>query len=261
MREDEMARPKGAVHPVNEMLPLGPLFLYGLQHVLAMYAGAVAVPLILSNAIGLTHEQTIYLINADLFTCGLATLIQTLGLWKLPIGMKMPIVQGCTFTAVTPMILIGKAHGLPAIYGSTLVAGTITVILSPYMGRLLAFFPPVVSGTIITIVGVSLLPVAVNWAAGGNPHAPDYGDIRYAILAFAVLIVILFIYRFSSAFIANIAVMLGLVFGTLIAIPLGFTNFSRVGDAAWFGVTTPFRYGWPTSSIAGSRREASQRCR
>ncbi|WP_394850307.1 purine permease [Pendulispora brunnea] len=237
---------KGAVHPVDEMLPFGALFLYGLQHVLAMYAGAIAVPLILSNAIGLTHEQTIYLINADLFTCGLATLIQTLGLWKLPVGMKIPLIQGCTFVAVTPMILIGKAHGLPAIYGSILVAGTITVILSPYMGKLLAFFPPVVAGTIITIVGVSLLPVAVNWAAGGNPHAPDYGDPRYAALAFVVLVFILLIYRFSSGFISNIAVMLGLALGTLVSIPLGFTNFSAVADAGWLGITTPFKYGWPT---------------
>ncbi|WP_394828854.1 nucleobase:cation symporter-2 family protein [Pendulispora albinea] len=238
------------LHPVDEMLPFGALFLYGLQHVLAMYAGAVAVPLILSNAIGLTHEQTIYLINADLFTCGIATLIQTLGLWKLPIGMKIPLIQGCTFVAVTPMILIGKEHGLPAIYGSILVAGTATVFLSPYMGKLLAFFPPVVSGTIITIVGVSLLPVAVNWAAGGNPHAPDYGDPRYAVLAFVVLVFILLIYRFASGFIANIAVMLGLVFGTLVSIPLGFTHFAKVADAGWLGITTPFKYGWPTFQVS-----------
>jgi len=237
---------RSAVHPVDEMLPLGALFLYGLQHVLAMYAGAIAVPLILANAIGLTHEQTIYLINADLFTCGIATLIQTLGLWKLPVGMKIPLIQGSTFVAVTPMVLIGQAHGLPAIYGSILVAGTITVILSPYMGKLLAFFPPVVSGTIITIVGVSLLPVAVNWAAGGNPHAPDYGDPHFAVLAAMVLLFILLIYRFSTGFIANIAVMLGLVLGTLVSIPLGFTNFSAVSAAAWLGITTPFKYGLPT---------------
>src|SRR5258705_11972138 len=132
------------VHPVDEMLPFGALFLYGLQHVLAMYAGAVAVPLILSNAIGLTHDQTIYLINADLFTCGVATLIQTLGLWKFPIVMKLPIIHGCTFVAVTPMILIGKEHGLPAVYGAILVAGAITVLLTPYIGEQVAVFLPLV---------------------------------------------------------------------------------------------------------------------
>ena len=89
-------------HPVDEKLPLNQMFLYGLQHVLAMYAGAVAVPLILANALGLEKEQLIYLINADLFTCGLATLIQTLGLWNM--GIKLPIIQGVTFAAVTPMI-------------------------------------------------------------------------------------------------------------------------------------------------------------
>ena len=78
-----------ATHPVDEILPPGKLFLYGLQHVLAMYAGAVAVPLIIANALGSDKEQLIYLINADLFTCGIATLIQTLGFWKM--GIKIPI--------------------------------------------------------------------------------------------------------------------------------------------------------------------------
>src|SRR3989442_1183592 len=98
-------------HPVDQMLPWSQLLVYGLQHVLAMYAGAVAVPLIVASALKLSQEQLIYLINADLFTCGVATVIQTLGIWKTPVGIKLPVIQGCTFAAVTPMILIGKAHG------------------------------------------------------------------------------------------------------------------------------------------------------
>ena len=106
---------ENVMHPVDEKLPLGKLFGYGFQHVLAMYAGAVAVPLILANALGLSKEQLIYLINADLFTCGIATLIQTLGFWNM--GIRIPIIQGVTFAAVTPMIIIGKTHGLSGIYG------------------------------------------------------------------------------------------------------------------------------------------------
>lgn len=237
-------------HPVDQMLPWGQLIVYGLQHVLAMYAGAVAVPLILSFAIGLSQDKLIYLINADLFTCGVATVIQTLGLWRTPVGIKIPIIQGCTFAAVTPMILIGKAHGLTTIYGSIIIAGIITFLISPYFSRLLRFFPPVVTGTIITIIGVSLLPVAVNWAAGGNPSSPQYGDVGFITLAFAILIVILLIYRLFKGFISNIAVLLGLIVGTLIAIPLGFTDFSGVTTAAWVGITTPFRYGFPTFDLA-----------
>src|SRR4051794_2038317 len=117
-----------STHPVDEMLPAPKLIVYGAQHVLAMYAGAVAVPLIVANGLSLPKEQLIYLINADLFTCGLATLIQTLGIGAL--GVRLPIIQGVTFAAVTPMILIGKNVGLTGIYGSVIAAGFLTLVVS-----------------------------------------------------------------------------------------------------------------------------------
>ena len=235
-------------HPVDQMLPLGQLFTYGLQHVLAMYAGAVAVPLIIANALGLSKEQLIYLINADLFTCGIATLIQTIGFGNM--GIQMPVIQGVTFAAVTPMIIIGKTHGLTGIYGSIMVAGLVTYLMSPYFSRLIRFFPPVVTGTIITIIGVTLMPVAVRWAAGGNPAAKDFAAFPYICMALITLILVLFFYRYFKGFLSNIAVLLGLIVGTLIAIPLGMVNFSQVPTAAWMGVTTPFAFGMPTFDLA-----------
>lgn len=235
-------------HPVDEMLPLGQLFTYGLQHVLAMYAGAVAVPLIIANALGLSKEQLIYLINADLFTCGIATLIQTIGFGNM--GIKMPVIQGVTFAAVTPMIIIGKTHGLTGIYGSIMVAGLVTYLMSPYFSRLIRYFPPVVTGTIITIIGVTLMPVAVRWAAGGNPAAKDFAAFPYISMALITLILVLFFYRYFKGFISNIAVLLGLIAGTAIAIPFGMVNFSQVSTAAWMGVTTPFAFGMPTFDTA-----------
>ena len=235
-------------HPVNEMLPLSKLFVYGLQHVLAMYAGAVAVPLIVANALGLSGEQLIYLINADLFTCGIATIIQTVGFGNM--GVKIPMIQGVTFAAVTPMILIGQAHGLTGIYGSIIVAGIITYLVSPYFSSLLRFFPPVVTGTIITIIGVTLMPVAVRWAGGGNPAANDFASAPYILLALVTLALVLFFYRFFKGFISNIAVLLGLLCGTLLASFFGMVNFSKVSDAAWLGVTTPFAFGYPTFDAA-----------
>jgi len=234
-------------HPVDEKLPLNQMFLYGLQHVLAMYAGAVAVPLILVNALGLEKDQLIYLINADLFTCGLATLIQTLGFWNM--GIKLPIIQGVTFAAVTPMILIGKEHGLTGIYGSVMVAGIIVYFVSPYFSRLIRFFPPVVTGSIITIIGVSLLPVAVRWAGGGSPGAKDFGNLHFLGLAFLVLVLVIFFYRYFTGFLSNIAVLLGLAAGTLIAIPFGLVNFSGISNAAWVGITTPFAFGLPVFDL------------
>jgi uric acid transporter len=100
------AEPRGepAVHPVDEVLPPGKLAIYGIQHVLAFYAGAVIVPILLAAAIGLSREQLVFLISADLFTCGVASLIQSVGFWK--IGVRLPLLQGVTFTAVAPMISI-----------------------------------------------------------------------------------------------------------------------------------------------------------
>ncbi|HWR41750.1 nucleobase:cation symporter-2 family protein [Sporomusa sp.] len=230
------------------MLPKGQLFIYGLQHVLAMYAGAVAVPLIIANAIGLTKEQLIFLINADLFTCGIATLIQTLGFGNM--GIKIPMIQGVTFAAVTPMIIIGKTHGMTAIYGAIIVAGFITYLAAPYFSKLIRFFPPVVTGTIITIIGVTLMPVAVMWAAGGNPTAPNFASPENITLAFVVMILVLFFYKYFTGFLSNIAVLLGLISGTIIAIPLGMVNFSQVSSASWVGITTPFWFGLPTFDAA-----------
>ena len=239
---------KNSIHPVDEMLPLGKLLAYGLQHVLAMYAGAVAVPFILANALGLSQEQLIYLINADLLTCGIATIIQTVGFGNM--GIRIPLIQGVTFAAVTPMIIIGKAHGLQGIYGSIIVAGIVTYLASPYFSRLIRFFPPVVTGSIITLIGVTLMPVAVRWAAGGNPAAPDFAAAPYIGLAMVTLMLVLFFYRYFKGFLSNIAILLGLISGTLIAIPLGLVKFSQVASADWFGITTPFYFGLPTFDLA-----------
>ena len=236
-----------SVHPVDERLPLGQTFLYGLQHVLAMYAGAVAVPLIVANAIGLSTEDLIYLINADLFTAGIATLIQTLGPCKM--GSKLPIVQGVTFAAVSPMIMIGQADGLTAIYGAVIASGLFMFLMSPFFSRLVGFFPPVVTGSVITIIGLSLLPVAVRWAGGGNPAAADFGSIPTLLLSAFVLLLVIIFYRWFSGVWRNISVLLALVIGTVVASFYGYTDFCHIGKADWLGLVTPLHFGVPTFDI------------
>ena len=235
------------VAPVDETLPKGQLFTYGLQHVMAMYAGAVAVPLIIANALGLPQEQLIYLIQCDLLVGGVATLIQTLGFLNL--GVRRPIMDGVSFAAVAPMILVGQTHGLAGIFGGTIAAGVIGYLISPFFSRLLRFFPKVVSGSIITLIGLSLLPVAVRWAGGGDPTAPDFADVGNLALALTVLIIIIALYRALKGFWSNIAVLLGLVIGTLLAASLGMTNFSQVSTAAWFQLVTPLAFGMPIFDV------------
>ena len=213
-----------------------------------MYVGAVAVPLIVGGAMKLPPADLAYLINADLLVSGLATLLQCVGVWRF--GVRLPIMQGCSFTAVTPMVLIATTGGgLPAVYGAVIVAGLLTVVLAPYFGRLLRFFPPLVTGTVITIVGVSLLPVAANWAAGGL-GSPSYGAPGNIAMAAAVLLVIVLVHRYARGAFGRIAVLAGIVAGTLAAVPLGFTDFSAVGEAGLFGVSTPFHFGLPAFESA-----------
>ncbi|MFD4553650.1 nucleobase:cation symporter-2 family protein [Streptomyces sp. NPDC058469] len=232
------------VHPVDEVPPVRQLAAFGLQHVLAMYAGAVAVPLIVGGAMKLSAADLAYLITADLLVCGIATLIQCIGFWRF--GVRLPIMQGCTFAAVSPMVLIGTTGGgLPAIYGSVIIAGLAIALLAPVFGRLLRFFPPLVTGTVILIIGLSLLPAAGNWAAGGQ-GAKDFGEPKNIALAAFVLAVVLGVQRFAPAFLSRIAVLIGMAVGLVAAVVFGFTDFSGVGDADWVGISTPFHFGTPT---------------
>ena len=238
------------VHPVDEVLPIPQMFLYGLQHVLSMYAGVVSVPLIVGTALELSPAQITYLLSAGLFISGLATMLQTLGVWR--IGARLPLVQGTSFAAVATMLAIGVPlggeAGLRAIYGSLIVAGAIAFCLAPFFTRLLKLFPPVVTGVVITVIGVSLLPVAVRWASG-TPNTPEYGSMRNVSLAGATSLIIILIYRFLPGFFSRVAILLGLVLGTLVAIPAGATDFGRIGDAAVFQLTAPFHFGFPTFQI------------
>ena len=168
------------VHPVDEKLPAPRLAALGLQHVLVMYAGAIAVPLIVGRALKLTPEQVALLISADLFCCGLVTLIQSLGFTRW-FGIKLPVMMGVTFAAVGPMVAIANAmpgvDGARAIFGAIIGAGIVSMLIAPVVSKLLRFFPPVVTGTIIAIIGISLMRVGVGWAMGGPAPLAQSVDV------------------------------------------------------------------------------------
>ena len=227
----------------NQPLKLASL---GIQHVLAMYAGAVIVPLIVGGALGLSGEQLTYLVSIDIFMCGIATLLQV---WSNRFfGIGLPVVLGCTFTAVGPMIAIGGQYGISAIYGSILVSGLFVIAISKYFGKLVRFFPPVVTGSVVTIIGITLIPVAMNNMAGGQGSA-DFGSLENLALAFGTLVFILFLYKFFTGFVRSVSILLGLMAGTAVAFVLGKVDFSAVGDASWFHMAKPFYFGMPTFEI------------
>ena len=277
------------VHPVDEILAPPKLFTLGLQHVLVMYAGAVAVPLIVGRALKLDPADVAFLISADLFVCGIATLIQSFGATQW-FGIKLPVMMGVTFAAVGPMVAMANASGGPegarVIFGAIIAAGVISILIAPLVSRMLQFFPPVVTGTIILVIGVSLMRIGINWVFGnpvgptapqivdpahaewlkavtegavaaGLPEAPAglalapkvdnpaYAPLGNMAVSAVVLAAILLIARFGKGFVANISVLLGIVVGAVIAIAMGSMTFSKVADAAWFDIITPFHFGMP----------------
>jgi NCS2 family nucleobase:cation symporter-2 len=237
------------VRPADEMLPAPRLAALGLQHVLVMYAGAVAVPLIVGRALKLPPEQIAFLISADLFVCGLVTLIQSLGLPG--VGIRLPVMMGVTFASVSPMLAMAAnpSIGLLGIYGAVIVAGIFGILLAPFMSRLLPLFPPVVTGTIIAVIGISLMRIGINWAGGGLPTAPTFGAPFNLGMALFVLLVILAVTKYGKGFIANVAVLTGIVVGCIVAAVLGEMSFAKVASAPWFGLVLPLQFGMPTFDL------------
>ncbi|OON73097.1 xanthine permease [Klebsiella pneumoniae] len=218
----------------------------GMQHMLAMYAGAIIVPLIVGGGLGLNQNELTYLVSIDLLMCGVATILQALS--NRFFGIGIPVVLGCTFTAVGPMIAIGKQYGVSSIYGAIIAAGLFVVIFAKLFGKLVKLFPPVVTGSVVTVIGVTLVPAAINDMAGGV-GSKDFGSLENLALAFGVLLFIIIMYRFFDGFIRSISILLGLLFGTIVAAFMGKVSLQAVGEADWFHGIQPFYFGTPTFEL------------
>ena len=246
------------IHPVDEVLPVPRLLALGLQHVLVMYAGAVAVPLIVGRALKLPPEDVAFLISADLFACALATLVQCVGFPG--VGIRLPVMMGVTFASVSPMLSMAASPeiGLLGIYGSVIAAGLFGILVAPFVSRLLPLFPPVVTGTIILVIGISLMRVGINWAGGGLPTLtrvvdgvpgafpnPAYGQLQGLGISAFVLLFVPGLIKWGSGFVENVAVLLGIVAGALLASILGVMHFDKVIAAPWADIVIPLRFGVP----------------
>ena len=226
------------------MLSNGKSAALGLQHVLAMYAGAVIVPLLIGGALNFTPEEMTYLVSIDIFMCGVATLLQ-LTVNKF-FGIGLPVVLGCAIQAVSPLILIGSNQGIGAMYGSIIVAGIFIILISGVFSKIKRFFPPVVTGTVITVIGLTLIPVALEKMGGGSKTMTDFGSTKFLVLAFVTIATILIVQIYGIGFMRSISVLIGLLVGTGLAAFLGMVNLAPVAEATWFHMPQPFYFGRPT---------------
>ena len=240
--------PARAIRPEDEFLGVGPSFGYGFQHVLTMYGGIIAPPLIVGGAAGLSANEQALLVACCLFVGGLATVLQSFGIRFF--GSQLPLVQGTSFAGVATMTaIVNGGGGIQAVFGAVMVSAAIGFVLAPFFARIIRFFPPVVTGVVITTIGLSLFPVAAQWAMGGAAVAAkgDENAIFHNVcLAGATLLIIMVLSKVRSALVSRLSILLGIVLGTLLAVALGMADFSRVGDGALFALPQPFAFGAPT---------------
>ena len=243
-----MSEHEKALSPEHEFLGVSKSAAYGLQHVLTIYGGIIAPPLIVGTAAGLSGMEIGLLIAAALFVGGLATILQTIGIKY--VGAKLPLVQGVSFAGVATMVaIVTTGGGLQAVYGAVIVASLIGFFLAPYFSKIIRFFPPVVTGCVITIIGLSLLPVAVRWMMGGNKAAPNWGSAENIGLAMVTLAVVIALNLSRHAAIRRLSILLAIVIGTLLAFIAGFGDFTKVSQGAWFQVPHFFAFGMPTFEV------------
>ncbi|QVQ51816.1 purine permease [Spiractinospora alimapuensis] len=231
--------------PEDEKLPIHLQITYGTQHILAMYAGVITPPLIVGAAAGLTVADIGILVSAALLVSGLGTLLQTLGVWRF--GARLPLVIGISFVPVATMTALADESGLPVVFGATLAAGLFGLLVAPFFAGLVRFFPPVVTGSVITVIGISLVPVAVGWVAAGAESAPASGDLA---LAGATLLIVLILSWVLPGVWSRMAILGGLVLGTVIAALFGRVDFSAVGDGPVFSFGQPLYFGFPEFEVA-----------
>ncbi|MBR9905003.1 MAG: purine permease, partial [Gammaproteobacteria bacterium] len=230
-----------AMPPLSKAIPLG------LQHIMAMFAGNVTPPIIIAGVIGANPAEQIFLIQVALFVAGVSTLVQTIGIG--PFGARLPIVQGTSFGFLPVALPLAKAFGLPAVLGASFVAGLLQIVLGAFLKKIRHWFSPVVTGIVVLLIGITLMPVGLNYAAGGV-GADDFASPGNLTLALFVLSITIAVHQYGRGFIKASSILFGLMAGYLVAIALGKVDFTSLSNAAWFALPKPLEYGMTFSGTA-----------
>lgn len=238
--EKSVAQKSSMLYQIEEKPPLGVSILLALQHILAAFAGIIAVPLVVGSALGLSVEETSLMVSASIFVAGLTTVLQSKGLG--PIGSRVSGMMGTDFTFANPAISVGSQFGMAGVVGATLAGSLVEIILSRFIKPLMRFFPPLITGTVVSLIGITLLPVSMDWAAGGS-GAPDYASVENVSIAFVVMVFTLALNHYGKGLFSTASVFFGMVFGYLLCLFLGKIDLSAVNDATWIALPKVFHYG------------------
>jgi len=228
----------------NKKLPLSQSIPLGIQHVLAMFAGNITVPIIIASIFGQTTEQKIFLIQMALFVAGIATIIQTVGFGK--IGARLPIIQGTSFAFIPVMAPFAKA-GLGAVFTAAFIGGIFQMWIGKMLKPIRYMFPPLVTGIVVLMIGISLLKVGFMYAGGGgwlmNNKPEAFGNASHLFIAFTVLIVALVAHQKGKGMVSSASILIGMVVGYIVAMAMGMINYEKIASADWFALPMPLQYG------------------
>ena len=230
----------GLTYEVDDNPSLPKKILFGLQHIFAAFSGIVVVPLVIAGTLGFDSAMTTALISASILASGIATIVQARGVGK--VGSRVACIMGTDFTFVSPAISVGQTLGMAGIVGATILGSFFEIILSYFIKPLMKLFPPIVTGTVVCLIGLTLLPVSIDWAAGGS-GAADYGSLRNLSIAMLVMIITLILNRYGKGMLSSASILIGMTIGYLICIPLGMVDFSAIKEASWFSMPKIFQYG------------------
>ena len=228
------------IYGVDDDLDLPKKVLFGLQHIFAAFGGIIVVPLVIATSLGFDSKVTTALISASILGSGLATIIQARGVGK--VGARVACIMGTDFTFVSPAISVGSVLGLPGIIGATILGSLFEVILSFFIKPLMKFFPPLVTGTVVALIGLTLLPVSIDWAAGGAGSA-NYASLENLAVAMFVLVITLLLNNYGKGMISSASILIGIVVGYLVCIPLGLVDFTPVKEASWLSFPKILEFG------------------
>ncbi|KOR25684.1 nucleobase:cation symporter-2 family protein [Clostridium sp. L74] len=228
------------MYGVNDKPKILMQILLGLQHIFAAFGGIIVVPIVISAALGFDAKTSTALISSAILAAGVATFIQSRGIG--PIGARVACIMGTDFTFVAPAIAVGGKFGLSGIFGATILGAGIVIILSFFVKPLMKLFPPIVTGTVVSLIGLTLLPVSIDWAAGGVGSS-NYGSLKNISIALFIMIVTLLLNHYGKGLVSSASILIGMVVGYIICIPLEMVDFSSVSQATWVSLPKIFGYG------------------
>lgn len=220
--------------PIRETVPLA------FQHLVAMLLGNITPPLLIAGSLGLAIGDTALLLQMVFLMAGAATIVQAYPVG--PVGGRLPIVMGTSIAFVGACIAIGQRFGLDAVFGACLVASLVEVTIGFSIPRIRWLFPPLVNGVVVMLIGLTLIPVGMDYAAGGV-GAVDYGSLVNLAIAGIVLVVTLVLNQFARGFLSYASLLFGAVVGYALAAALGRVDFSAVASADWASIPRPLAFG------------------